>query len=154
MPEFQRRKRVSDQYFSWRRSNRLLVRGERGEINNLDASYLSDFRTPIRVRFERIDAGQAGNLEGYYHKGYSAGVAWWYQNLFVPGRLSDDEIAIATCLESMARYLQTGNSFYSLAEGSQDHYLSLMIDEAAKSGKTLKSSSQVWQQSEGMVRRN
>jgi Oxidoreductase family, NAD-binding Rossmann fold len=138
---------TADQYFSWIRSNRLLVRGERGEINNLDASYLSDFRTPIRVRFERNDAGQAGNLEGYYHKGYGAGAAWWYQNPFVPGRLSDDEIAIATCLASMARYLETGNSFYSLAEASQDHYLSLMIDEAAKSGKTLESLSQVWQQS-------
>jgi Oxidoreductase family, NAD-binding Rossmann fold len=137
---------TADQYFSWIRSNRLLVRGENGEINNLDASYLSDFRTPIKVRFERNDAGQAGNLEGYYHKGYSAGAAWWYQNPFIPGRLSDDEIAIANCLESMARYLETGNSFYSLAEASQDHYLSLLIDEAAKEGKALKSLSQVWQQ--------
>jgi hypothetical protein len=67
--------------------SRLLVRGELGEINNLDASFLSDFRTPIRVRFDRIDAGQAGNLEGYYHKGYSAGDLWWYQNPFAPGRL-------------------------------------------------------------------
>jgi hypothetical protein len=65
----------------------------------------------------------------------------------VTARLSDDEIAIASCLDSMARYLETGNSFYSLAEASQDHYLSLMIDEAAKSGKTLKSLGQVWQQS-------
>jgi hypothetical protein len=37
---------------------------------------------------------------------------------FAPARLSDDEIAIATCLESMARYLETGNSFYGLAEAS------------------------------------
>src|SRR6202034_2672725 len=36
-----------DQYFSWVRSQRLLVRGDRGEINNLDASYLADFRTPV-----------------------------------------------------------------------------------------------------------
>jgi Oxidoreductase family, NAD-binding Rossmann fold len=135
-----------DQYFSWIRSNRLLVRGERGEISNLDASYLSDFRTPIRIRFQRNDAGDAGNLEGYYHQGYSAGDAWWYQNPFVPGRLSDDEIAIATCLSSMDSYLETGNSFYSLAEASQDHYLSLMIDQAAKSGRTLESTSQIWQQ--------
>jgi Oxidoreductase family, NAD-binding Rossmann fold len=138
---------TADQYFSWIRSERLLVRGERGEINNLEASYLADFRTPIKVRFERNEAGQAGNLEGYYHKGYSAGAEWWYQNLFVPGRLSDDEIAIATCLDSMARYLETGRSFYGLAEASQDHYLSLMIDEAVKSGKKVESLSQAWAQS-------
>jgi predicted dehydrogenase len=133
-----------DQYFSWVRSQRLLVRGERGEINNLEGSYLADFRTPVRIRFERNDAGQTGNLEGYYHKGYSAGGEAWYQNPFAPGRLSDDEIAVATCLESMKRYLETGKSFYSLAEASQDHYLSLLLDEATKAGKTLESTNQVW----------
>jgi Oxidoreductase family, NAD-binding Rossmann fold len=135
---------TTDQYRSWIRSQRFLVRGERGEINNLDASYLTDFRTPVNVRFQRHDAGQNGNLEGYYHKGYSAGGTSRYQNPFVPARLSDDEIAVATCLKGMAHYLETGESFYSLAEASQDHYLSLMIEEAAETGKELKSSSQVW----------
>ena len=138
---------TADQYFAWIRSPRLLVRGERGEINNFQGCYLENFRTPVRIRFERNDAGQLGNLEGYYHKGYSAGVEDWYRNPFVPARLSDDEIAIATCLESMKRYLETGKSFYSLAEASQDHYLSLMIEEAARSGRTLESTSQVWEQS-------
>ncbi len=135
---------TTDQYFSWIRSPRLLVRGERGEINNLDASYLEDFRTPLRVRFERVDAGHAGNLEGHHHQGYRAGEAWWYRNAFAPGRLSDEEVAIATCLDSMARYLETGNGFYGLADASQDHYLSLLVDEAAESGKTVEGSSQIW----------
>jgi hypothetical protein len=135
---------TTDQYFSWIRSQRLLVRGERGEINNLDASYLTDYRTPANVRFERHDAGQNGNLEGYYHKGYSADGIRCYQNPFVPARLFDDEIAIATCLERMAHYVETGEPFYSLSEASQDHYLSLMIAEAAETGKELKSSNQVW----------
>jgi predicted dehydrogenase len=135
---------TSDQYFSWIRSQRVLVRGERGEINNLDASYLIDFRTPANIRFERHDAGQNGNLEGYYHKGYSAGGVWCYQNPFVPARLSDDEIAVATCLARMAHYVETGESFYGLVEGCQDHYLSLKVDEAAATGKELRSSRQVW----------
>jgi hypothetical protein len=122
----------------------VLVRGERGEINNLDASYLTDFRTPVNVRFERHDAGQNGNLEGYYHKGYSVGGIRCYQNPFVPARLSDDEIAVATCLERMAHYVEKGKPFYSLSEASQDHYLSLMIEEAAATGRELKSSSQGW----------
>jgi len=102
-----------DQYFSWIRSKRLLVRGDRGELNGLEAGYLKDFQTPIRVRFERQHAGHSGNLEGYYLKGYTAGEAWWYQNPFIPARLSDDEIAVATCLDRMAHYLETGDSFYS-----------------------------------------
>jgi hypothetical protein len=138
---------TGDQYFSWIRSHRLLVRGDRGEISNLDAAYLDDFRTPVRVRFERHDAGHTGNLEGHYHKGYSAGVSMWYKNPVAPGRLSDDEIAIATCLQSMARYLETGEPFYSLAEASQDHYLSILIGEAVKSGSTVESARQVWQRS-------
>ena len=135
---------TEDQYFSWVRSHRLLVRGDRGEINNLDAYYLEDFRTPVAVRFERSDAGQTGNLEGHYHKGYLAGGKFWYTNPFAPGRLMDDEIAIATSLQSMAHYLETGESFYSLAEASQDHYLALSIAEAAKTGKTVETTRQLW----------
>jgi hypothetical protein len=44
----------------------------------------------------------------------------------------------------MAHYVETGESFYSLSEASQDHYLSMMIAEAAETGKELKSWSQVW----------
>jgi hypothetical protein len=135
---------VEDQYFSWIRSHRVLVRGDRGEINNLDVRYLIDFTTPMEMHLRRMDAGQTGNLEGYHHKGYIAGGAWWYRNSFAPARLSDDEIAIATCLESMARYLETGNSFYGLAEASQDHYLSILIDTAARTGNPIESSTQIW----------
>jgi Oxidoreductase family, NAD-binding Rossmann fold len=135
---------VEDQYFSWIRSHRVLVRGDRGEINNLDVRYLIDFATPMEIQLKRMDAGQTGNLEGYHHKGYIAGGAWWYRNSFAPARLSDDEIAIATCLESMAHYLETGQSFYDLAEASQDHYLSILINKAAKSGNPIESSNQVW----------
>ncbi|GLV55657.1 hypothetical protein KDH_25010 [Dictyobacter sp. S3.2.2.5] len=124
-----------DQYFSWVRSPRLLVRGERGEINNREVRYLRDVRTPISFELQRQSAGEYGNLEGYYLKGIMAGSEWIYQNPFIPGRLSDDEIAIATCLEKMAIYVDEGVEFYGLAEASQDHYLSIMIQEAVKSGR-------------------
>src|SRR3984893_5720162 len=97
---------------------------------------------PVRIRFERKDAGQGGNLEGYYHQGYYAEGEDWYHNPFAPGRLSDDEIAVATCLESMRGYLETGKSFYSLAEASQDHYLSLLLDEATTTTKPIESPKQ------------
>jgi predicted dehydrogenase len=135
---------TGDQYLSWIRGLRVLVRGERGEISDGRVRYLKDFHTPIALELKRLDAGQNGNLEGYYHKGILAGDEWIYQNPFVLARLSDDEIAVATCLDNMARYVNGGPGFYSLAEASQDHYLGLMVDEAVETGKTVLTKRQPW----------
>ncbi|WP_248927464.1 Gfo/Idh/MocA family protein [Paenibacillus hamazuiensis] len=135
---------TSDQYFSWIRSPRILVRGESGEIVNTQLSYLENFQTPVKVELRREDAGRDGNLEGYYHKGILAGSEWVYRNPLAPARLSDDEIAVATCLIRMAEYARGGPSFYGLAEACQDHYVSLLIGQAAESGETLTSTQQAW----------
>jgi len=135
---------TDDQYFSWIRSKRLLVRGSKGEITDMLVRYLKDFQTPIEYEFKRVNLGEYGNLEGFGLKGIMAGEEWIYTNGFTPGRLADDEIAIASCLEKMYQYTKTGQDFYSLAEGSQDHYLSLMIDEAVRTGKKIKTESQPW----------
>jgi len=135
---------TGDQYFSWIRSPRVLVSGERGEINNVEVRYLRDFRTPVYLKLRRVDAGQDGNLEGYYHKGILADAEWVYRNPFVPSRLTDDEIAVATCLDRMAEYVRGGPSFYGLAEASQDHYLSLMTAQAVESGGSVLARRQPW----------
>ena len=135
---------TGDQYFSWIRSPRVLVRGERGEINDETVRFLQDYLTPVEFDFRRMDAGQQGNLEGYYHKGYLAGSEWVYRNPFVPGRLSDDEIAIATVLQKMADYAAGGPSLYSLAEASQDRYLDLVIQQVAQTGEPMRAEAQIW----------
>ena len=73
---------TGDQYFSWIRSPRVLVRGERGEINNRTVRYLQDFRTPIEATLQRVNAGEDGNLEGYYFKGMLLGEEWIVRNPF------------------------------------------------------------------------
>lgn len=135
---------TNDQYRSWIRTPRLLVRGERGEIQNTQVHYLKDFRTPITLDLVWQDAGEAGNLEGYYHKGVLAGSEWVYKNPYIPGRLSDDEIAVASCLTGMDTYIAGGPDFYSLAEAAQDHYLSLLIEQALASSATVNSEQQPW----------
>lgn len=135
---------TGDQYFSWIRSPRVLVRGEKGEINNREVRYLEDFATPVELELKRVDAGQDGNLEGYYHKGILAGAEWVYRNPFVPARLTDDEIAVATCLDRMAAYAAGGPSFCSLADAAQDHYLGLMIDRAVQTGEMVIADRQPW----------
>jgi hypothetical protein len=135
---------TGDQYFSWIRGKRLLVRGSKGEISDRTIRYLKDFQTPISFELERVNMGEYGNLDGFGLKGIIAGEEWIYKNTFTPGRLTDDEIAVASCLEKMDQYAHTDQDFYSLAEGSQDHYLSLMIDEAVKTGAKIRTESQPW----------
>jgi predicted dehydrogenase len=135
---------TSDQYFSWIRSQRVLIRGEQGEINNTQISYLRDYATPIYSEIRRVNAGENGNLEGLFLKGMIAGEEWVYRNPFIPARLTDDEIAVAECLARMADYVNGGRECYSLAEASQDHYLSLLLEQAIKSGETVVSSRQLW----------
>lgn len=133
-----------DQYFSWIRDLRLLVRGERGEINNKRVKYLKDFKTPVEFDLKRMNAGEDGNLEGYYLKGILAGKDWVYKNPFIPGRITDDEIAIASCLKKMSTYTRDGEEFYGFAEAAQDHYLSLLINKSVAENKTVESSRQPW----------
>ena len=135
---------TGDQYFSWIRSKRLLVRGSKGEITDMSVRYLKDFQTPIEYELKRQNMGEYGNLDGFGLKGILAGEEWIYKNAFTPGRMTDDEIAVASCLEKMHQYTKNGQDFYSLAEGSQDHYLSLMINEAVRNGGKVKTESQPW----------
>jgi len=133
-----------DQYFSWIRDLRLLIRGERGEINNKRVKYLKDYKTPIEFNLKRLNAGEDGNLEGYYLKGILAGNDWAYKNPFIPGRITDDEIAIASCLKKMSSFVEGGKRFYSFAEAAQDHYLSLLIKESIDKNRTVESRQQPW----------
>lgn len=134
----------SDQYFSWIRGQRLLVRGERGEIIDDGAVYLQDFGTPIEVTFARHSAGPDGNLEGNYLKGIQAGERWWYRNPTIPAELSDDEIAVADLLLRMAEYVRGGEDAYSLAEACQDRYLDILAGQAAESGEPVRAQPQPW----------
>lgn len=129
---------------SWIRRTHLLARGERGEIDGLEVRRLKDFRTPVEYTIRRVDTGHYANLEGHFLRGMLTGEEWVYRNPFAPAALTDDEIAVADCLDRMASYAAGGDGFYSLAEASQDHYLGLAIDEAARSGGAVRTTSQVW----------
>ena len=136
---------TGDQYFSWVRGQHLLVRGERGEIADMQASYLLDYATPMTITFERQVAGANGNLEGLYFKGISGGGKWFYRNPFIPAPLSDEELAIASTLTKMRKYSRgAGAGPYALAEACQDRYLDLMMEQALRSGQTITTETQCW----------
>jgi len=135
---------ADEQYFSWIRGNRLLVRGDRGEISDLEVRFARDFRTPVAATLRRVMTGEGGNLEGMFLRGYLLGEEWVFTNPVRPGRLSDDEIAIAQMLIGMRAAAAGGPDVYSLAEASQDHYLALLMAEAVQSGAAVRSMRQVW----------
>ena len=136
---------AGEMYFSWIRSQRLLVRGDRGEINNAQVRYLHDHATPISFDLRRQDAGEEGNLEGYFHRGILGGSDWLYRNPFAPARLTDEEIAIATALARVDAYVNGMSDCYSLADAAQDQYLALSIEQAITSGATVRTTPQPWQ---------
>ena len=128
---------TEDQYFSWIRGLRYLVRGTRGEIDGHEVRYLVDHETPIRQTLRRWDVGHEGDLEGYSHRGYLLGDRWVYRNPFEGARLSDDEIAVATVLAGMADHVTGSAPVYSLADAAHDTLIAIAMNEAARTGSTV-----------------
>ncbi len=135
---------AGDQYFSYIRGQRLMVRGDRGEVIDEEATYLKGFSSAIRIRFRRENAGENGNLEGNHLKGIQAGEDWVYRNPLGEVELSDDEIAVGTCLLRMSEYVEGGKPFYSLAEACQDRYLDIVMQEVVDSGEAVTTVTQPW----------
>lgn len=135
---------TKDQHRSWTRSNHLCIRGERGEIFDNRISIQDPSCQQIQMEFKRMNKGEYENAEGYFLKGIMAGERWVYENPYMPARLYDDEIAIASCLHKMAVYAAGGPGFYGLPEASQDHYIGILIEQAIRSGETVVSTRQPW----------
>jgi predicted dehydrogenase len=135
---------TGDQYHSWIRSPRLLIRGEEGEINQTTVRLLRSFDRPFQFELDRSDTGHAGNLEGYSHRSIAGGGEILYENPFPAMRWNDDEIAVATSLWRMGNYLATGEPAYSLADACQDCYLGQLIEQAAESGQEIVAEPQPW----------
>jgi predicted dehydrogenase len=135
---------TSGQVRSWIRAGRIVLRGERGEMNNAELRYMQDFRVSARLDLRRIDTGQEGSPETYYHRGYMAGDRWLYENPYPGVALGDDDIAGAVMMQKMAEYSDGGAPPYPFAEGAQDQYLSLCIEEALTRSEPVTTTVQPW----------
>jgi predicted dehydrogenase len=149
------------QYFTRIRGARILVRGDRGEIDSANVRYQEQNTDPVIAELIRHEAASDSNVEDCRQvllasesnnvahkvgqlKGITLADKWIFRNPFFPAHLSDDQIAVATLLQRMAEYVEGGPSFYSLAEAAQDHYLGMMIDKAVETGKPVIAEPQVW----------
>lgn len=128
----------------WIRKDRMLIRGERGEIAELEVRYLKAFNEPMAFSIERVSHGQEQDLKPVAFVGYRGDGEWFYRTPYAWPILGDDEIAVAHCMERMATFLRNGESFYSLEEAMQDTYLGLLYEQARREDGTIESSTQVW----------
>lgn len=128
----------------WIRQDRMLIRGERGEISNHEVRYLKSFNDPMGFEIERVSHGQEQDLKPVGFVGYRGGGDWLYRSPFQSPILMDDEIAIAHCMEKMMDFVRTGKSFYSLEQASQDTYLGLLYERARQEDNAIESTTQVW----------
>lgn len=125
-----------DQYYSGFRATRVLVRGARGEINDQDVRWIEG-GTIHQARLERIDTGHGDDLRGFHLEGVRLGGATVYRNPYAPARLSDDEIAVATCLDRMVDYVRSGIESCAVHEAANDRHLEMMLEQAVAKGERV-----------------
>lgn len=107
----------SEQYFSPIRADRLLIRGDRGEIENDTVRYFNHDNTPVE---SKIIQHKSGSLDGLYNGSITFEDKILYTSPFGTARLTDEETAIATALVNMDTYLKTGKEFYSFKNAIKD----------------------------------
>jgi predicted dehydrogenase len=133
---------VAGQWYQPLRQRRFLVRGTRGELDEQSVVWSGADGTPMSAPIQRRQLGVNGNLEGADFDTLTWGDRVVYRNRFQGSRLSDDEIAVATCLLLAAQPDQIGG--YTLAEASQDAYLALCIHQAVADQKQITTTIQPW----------
>jgi len=133
------------QYRSPVHSHRAVIRGERGEIADLEMRTMERFGHPLVQKFRREGTGEDGNLDGFALERIYCGDQEVWQNPFPGVRLMDDEIAIALVLQQMGERMRgIGRGPYGFSEAAQDQYLNLMMAKAADTGETIRTTRQPW----------
>lgn len=102
-----------EQYFSDIRASRIIIRGTKGEIINNTCTYLKD-GLPHSFEIKRNCFGAEESLDGFSLFNITGNGEVLYENPFKNARLSDEEIAIATCLKKMNEYCASNIPFYNI----------------------------------------
>ena len=127
------------------RFRRLTVRGSAGELHDDEVVRMTGARTLVRTPLVRRQTGHDLDLIGYDTEHISLGSEVLYRNPYVGRRWMDEEIAMATLLESTAGWVRgEGPGPYPLAEAAQDHQVALAIEESSDRDATVTTSREDW----------
>jgi predicted dehydrogenase len=136
---------TDNQWHNQLRFRRIVIRGSRGEIVDDDDVRMTQRRTILRSSLVRSQLGYDLNLDGYDTEHISFDGQVMFRNPFLGHRLMDEEIAIATMLLATGNWArQDGPAPYPLAQGCQDHLISLAIDEATTTGVPVTVGAEAW----------
>ena len=128
---------TDNQWHNQLRFRRILIRGSARRDLGRQGGPAGRAATPsCRVDLARYQLGHDLNLDGHDTEHISFDGRVVYRNPFLGQRLMDEEIAIASMMAATAAWARDeGPAPYPLADGCQDHLISLAIDESAASGQ-------------------
>ncbi|WP_240669764.1 gfo/Idh/MocA family oxidoreductase [Actinoplanes solisilvae] len=130
---------TSNQTRNLLRFRRLLVRGTHGELHDNAIVHMPAPETIARTELVRRQSGHDLDLNGFDTETITLDGEVVYRNPYVGQRFNDDEVATATLLDAMAAWVRgDGPPPYPLIEGAQDQRLALAVEEAAESGREVK----------------
>jgi predicted dehydrogenase len=123
----------------------IAVRGTTGELVDDRLVRLVEPETPVESHLVYRRLGIDLNLEGNELDHVSLDGRVLYRNPFRGTRLSEDDIGVAAILEATGTWARgEGPPPYPLAQGCQDHAISLAIGESARTGQDVRVSKEVW----------
>jgi predicted dehydrogenase len=136
---------TDNQWWNPLRSRRIVIRGSLGEIVDDRVIRMLDPRTPLESQTVRRRSGIDLNLEGNDLQQITFEGRVLYRNPFEGYRFSEDDIAVAAILEAAGAWARDeGPAPYPLAEGLQDHLISLAIGRSASTGQDILVGTEAW----------
>jgi hypothetical protein len=136
---------TDNQWWNPLRARRITVRGSLGEIVDDRMTRLVDERSVVESPLVRRRTGTDLNLEGVDldHISVDGQVLW--RNRVFGARLSEDDLAVVDLLlDTTAWSRGRGPAPYPLAEGCQDHAISLAVLESLHTGAAVTTTAEPW----------
>jgi predicted dehydrogenase len=136
---------TDNQWWNPLRSRRIVIRGSGGEIADDRLVRLADPTTPVESHLSYRRTGIDLNLEGNDLDHVSLDGRVLYRNPFKGTRLSEDDVAVADLLARTGAWARgEGPEPYPLADGLQDHLISVAIGESAETGRDVTTEREAW----------
>ncbi|MCW2839173.1 MAG: hypothetical protein JWR55_656 [Aeromicrobium sp.] len=136
------------QWFNPLRPRSLVVRASRGIVTDGSVVRNVGGTDVARSTIARRNLGEDGNLEGFDLDTMTFEGTVVYRNPFRGARLSDEEVAIASCLKATGQWAGgEGPAPYPLADACEDQAIALAMHEAASGRGPVLSGPEAWSSS-------